>query len=293
MIKSIIKICGFLFCAVLVAGEAPVAETPEPLQPDRVSFVLANTVFVLFHELGHALIHEFDLPVLGEEEDAADTIATIILISTDRLDHEGRLSFLQVLMSAAEGQKLVWETGLESQNIDQFYWARHSLSVRRYHRIACLLYGSDPGRFEKIPNIIGMPEHRGDSCENEYDLASRSVNTLGMQLRGGAPIGDIRKVEIPLYEDDTDDQLAARLVGIMRERGTLGKVLNITATVADLPAGMDVSLEDCEIPGAYWDPEDDTLIFCYQLMSTFYDLSAGQKLPDILREFGVQVGGQP
>jgi len=116
---------------------------------------------------------------------------------------------------------------------------------------------------------------------------------LGMQLRGGAPIGDIRQVEIPLHEDDTDDELATRLVGIMRERGTLGKVLNITATVAALPVDMDVSLEDCEIPGAYWDPEDDTLIFCYQLMSTFYDLSGGQKLPDILREFGVQVGGQP
>ena len=291
--KNILKICYLLCCTGLIAGDEPEYQEPDVLDSDRVYFVLANTVFVLFHELGHALIHEFDLPVLGEEEDAADTIATIILISTDRLDHEGRLSFLQVLMSAAEGQKLVWETGLESQNIDQFYWARHSLSVRRYHRIACLLYGSDPGRFAKIPNITEMPEHRSDSCEDEYELASRSVSKLGMQLRGGAPIGDIRQVEIPLHEDDTDDELATRLVGIMRERGTLGKVLNITATVAALPVDMDVSLEDCEIPGAYWDPEDDTLIFCYQLMSTFYDLSGGQKLPDILREFGVQVGGQP
>jgi len=46
-------------------------------------------LFVLTHELGHALIGEMDLYVLGREEDAADTFAVtrMIDIGTDVSDH--------------------------------------------------------------------------------------------------------------------------------------------------------------------------------------------------------------
>src|SRR4051812_6372549 len=43
-------------------------------------FVLGNTVFILYHELGHALIDLLGLPVLGHEEDAADNLASIMMI---------------------------------------------------------------------------------------------------------------------------------------------------------------------------------------------------------------------
>ncbi|HYI71139.1 MAG TPA: DUF4344 domain-containing metallopeptidase, partial [Skermanella sp.] len=43
-------------------------------------FVLGNTVFILYHELGHALIDQLGLPVLGHEEDAADNLASIMMI---------------------------------------------------------------------------------------------------------------------------------------------------------------------------------------------------------------------
>ena len=39
-----------------------------------VEFVIGNTLFVLTHELGHGLINEFNMPVLGREEDAADSL---------------------------------------------------------------------------------------------------------------------------------------------------------------------------------------------------------------------------
>jgi hypothetical protein len=35
---------------------------------------------VLHHEIGHLLINELDLPVLGWEEDAADSLATLMLL---------------------------------------------------------------------------------------------------------------------------------------------------------------------------------------------------------------------
>src|SRR6185295_2240523 len=43
---------------------------------------IAAMVFVFYHELGHALIDIYDLPVTGREEDAVDQLATVMLLET-------------------------------------------------------------------------------------------------------------------------------------------------------------------------------------------------------------------
>src|ERR1041384_1587800 len=48
---------------------------------DTLQFVVGNLVFVLLHEVGHVLITELGLPVLGREEDAADAYASIKILS--------------------------------------------------------------------------------------------------------------------------------------------------------------------------------------------------------------------
>jgi Putative metallopeptidase len=47
-----------------------------------VEFVAGNLLFVLFHELGHALVSEMGLPVLGKEEDAVDAYAVLAMLMT-------------------------------------------------------------------------------------------------------------------------------------------------------------------------------------------------------------------
>jgi hypothetical protein len=49
----------------------------EEQQWDMVEFVTGNMLFVALHELGHALVGQLRLPVLGREEDAADYFATL------------------------------------------------------------------------------------------------------------------------------------------------------------------------------------------------------------------------
>ena len=42
----------------------------------------SELAFVLLHEMGHHLIHEYSVPVLGREEDAADKIASYIFLTS-------------------------------------------------------------------------------------------------------------------------------------------------------------------------------------------------------------------
>jgi len=46
-----------------------------------IEFVAGNMLFVLNHELGHALVSEMGLPVLGKEEDAVDAFAVLAMLS--------------------------------------------------------------------------------------------------------------------------------------------------------------------------------------------------------------------
>src|SRR5579864_1602839 len=42
-----------------------------------VNFIVGNMLFVLNHEIGHVIISDFRIPVLGQEEDAADDFAIV------------------------------------------------------------------------------------------------------------------------------------------------------------------------------------------------------------------------
>ena len=40
-------------------------------------FVTSNLISVFYHELGHAVIDTMQVPIFGQEEDAADVFSTI------------------------------------------------------------------------------------------------------------------------------------------------------------------------------------------------------------------------
>ncbi len=60
--KWLITVALVAYC---LPGAAVAKNVQITVEEDQFKFVLANTVFVLLHELGHGLIHEFDLPVPG------------------------------------------------------------------------------------------------------------------------------------------------------------------------------------------------------------------------------------
>ncbi|MEJ1413101.1 MAG: DUF4344 domain-containing metallopeptidase [Candidatus Sedimenticola sp. (ex Thyasira tokunagai)] len=92
-------------------------------------------IHTMFHELAHALVAMYDLPVLGKEEDAADALATLLLIDSYQDGQE-------IAISAAD------LFDLESQDIkaiqEEDFWDEHSLDAKRYYSTICLVYGSSP-----------------------------------------------------------------------------------------------------------------------------------------------------
>ncbi|WP_324616117.1 DUF4344 domain-containing metallopeptidase, partial [Streptomyces sp. NRRL F-5727] len=131
---------------------------------------------VLFHELGHALVDLYDLPVTGREEDAVDQLAVLLLASGDARHTDYAISTINAwgaLWEASEGG----DPGVAA------YSDVHSLDGQRFFNWACWLYGSDPRRFADAVDAEGnpdgvLPRDRAALCPAEYRRIASSWRTL-------------------------------------------------------------------------------------------------------------------
>lgn len=126
-------------------------------------------IHTLFHELAHALIFAFDLPIVGKEEDAADSFATLMLI--EYFD-EGQ----EVVISAADLFELEHSTIKEFS--DEDFWDEHSFDLQRYYSALCLVYGSDPKQYSALLSRRGISKDKEDSCISEYEEVSANWEKL-------------------------------------------------------------------------------------------------------------------
>ena len=124
--------------------------------------------FIFYHELGHALVDLFDLPITGREEDAVVQLATVILVESGE-DGE------DAAMDAA-----LW-FALQAEDTELSEWAfadEHSLDEQRFFNIICWVYGKSPGRNDFIVEEGFLPPERAERCEDEYLKLSSSWDRL-------------------------------------------------------------------------------------------------------------------
>ena len=128
--------------------------------------VLDVVMHTLFHELGHALMWQYELPLFFEEEDVVDSLANLLLLD---YTENGQ----QVAISAAEMYRL------EAADIERFeaadFWNEHSLDIQRHYDVYCAIYGADPeGNQRIIDEVFDASEEQGDVCIDTYTRIANS-----------------------------------------------------------------------------------------------------------------------
>lgn len=142
------------------------AQTDEE-QEEAGTSVASATVFTFFHEMGHALIDIYDLPVTGREEDAVDQLAVMILLQAGE---EGE-------NAAIDGANSF--VGEEEEEMDDLsFWDEHSLDEQRFYNILCWVYGKDPEGYQYLVDDETLPADRAERCPAEYDRMSRAWVSL-------------------------------------------------------------------------------------------------------------------
>lgn len=150
-------------------------DEPEPLSilEDAMSFALHDAAFTMYHEIGHLLVGELGLPVLGKEEDAVDAWATIWMLEFDE-DEDSYVA----LIDAADGWyfNAVKSTGSGVEDLS--YSSDHSLDIQRAYAMVCFMVGKDPDVFGETADIYEISADRQEACAYTYEQAMVSWMSL-------------------------------------------------------------------------------------------------------------------
>jgi hypothetical protein len=260
-LQTWVRLLPVLILAALV-GPA-FAQAEEDSDPVGDYFV-GNLLFVFYHELGHGVIHKLDLPVLGREEDAADQLATLMLMDAGS-DAVGG----EPVLTAALGWLDSWKKrDGEAETSD--YFDEHSLDYQRYANIVCLVYGSDPENYGNLVEEWDLPADRAERCQGDYSSAVSSWDAVMEDVwvtdQNPAPANnnsftlDIQPAESDetraIAEYVTDQKIFDELVAGMNQ--------NLI-----LPSPIKVVAKDCGEENAYYDPETSEITMCYEWLAVF------------------------
>jgi Putative metallopeptidase len=233
-------------------------------QRDLIEFVTGNMLFVGFHELGHAVIQELGLPVLGREEDAADSFATLALLKI------GTDFSYNVLIQAARGWFLMDRRDRKEGDMLEFY-DEHGLDKQRAYEIVCLMVGSNEDQFKELADWVQMPASRQDTCAGDYSNAQFSWKA---ELKPHLRAHDQPKSKI----DVVYGPVAGKLDVYARSFHAIGFLETIAGYAADLvvwPHPISIVMQSCGDANAEWKIAVRQEILCYEMADDFVELYRG------------------
>jgi hypothetical protein len=223
-----------------------------------VEFVIGNTLFVLAHEMGHGLINEMNLPVLGREEDAADSFAIVTALKMGSKFSE------RVLIAAATGQVLSSKQDKKEGNAPAFY-DEHGLDLQRAYNIVCFMVGSDPEKYKGLAKDTKLPEYRQKACPYEWQNTAWSWDEM---LKPHLRSVDQPKIAIKI--DYQENEKYAVQAQVLRHMGLLEALAAHFADRYAWPKPFTMEAISCGVANARW--KQRTLTLCYELANEFIEL---------------------
>ncbi|MCD7060837.1 DUF4344 domain-containing metallopeptidase [Pelagibacterium xiamenense] len=236
-----------------------------------IEFTLNNSRHVLLHEIGHLFVDQLNLPVLGREEDAVDTMATLIILEEERDTAHA------ILADTVDGWLFSEKTRPVRGYTNADFYGMHSLDIQRSYAIACLMVGSDYDVYSSYATRIGMPIDRQKSCEEDHRVAEygwRQVLTPHTRK-------DIFGADI-VVEYRSDGRTYGEIASVLREARVLEEAADWITKNYVLPRPVRLTAEVCGEVNAFYVPDERRVILCYEWADSFYSMFIEEIMP--LRE---------
>ncbi len=243
---------------VLGAGLAmsmcqPVVGMAQGLSP----FVESNVIHTLFHEIGHAIIDQFQLPVIGQEEDAVDAFATIEVMTFFEEDAK------PILIDVAAGW-LAMDAMTDRDQLD--FYSIHDLDAQRAYRVICHLYGNDPEANADAAEWAELPEDTQEVCEETGPLAYDSWEVLLADITLEEGVG-VTPISVSYEPTELDDWRAALI-----ESSLLDDMAQYAQFNFDWPENLHFEAAECGEANAFWDPQNLTVTLCYEILKDWDEI---------------------
>ena len=257
-------------CLALGVLAAPARAQSFDAQTQADNFAIGNAIWILYHEVGHLLINEFQLPVLGREEDAADHLATVVMLEDPS---EVLNSFL---IAAVEGFFFSANAMRTNGQVGDFA-GQHGLNEQRAYEVACLMLGSNEQVFRQLADAIKLPEYRRQTCQSDYQLARASwFGVLEAHRPGWWSGNSTARVTFDYGPVPTNGQSRnlAPVKQMLREARVLEEVADYLGKSFKFKRDVRVEMQACGKPNAFYQPERGAVLLCYELVDEFRNMLA-------------------
>lgn len=260
-----------LACLVSAAMAGPI---PRAERADlRREYILANTEFTVLHEVAHVVFQEFDVPLFGQEEESADTLATMLMILNYGIDVDPR-HMDRLLMVSAEWYD-EWQV-LDKQNAARSYWDDHPLSIQRFYNINCLAFGANEemlGLLLDHPSDL-LPVERGWFCDRESARAKAAAFWIYDHYRKKPPAQDkghrIPKPMITVTWEEPDTEEAKKGYDILRSDGLVERMAGRLDALLAWPNPISINFVNCGASTeAYYNERVHGIFICAGLIAQF------------------------
>ena len=157
------------FCYELVGDFIKMAEQSGhfELTPDQA--VTGPFLFIVLHETAHAVIHILAVPVLGQEEDAADQLAVLAATKFGG-------DFAERMLRAAA---FMYDHDSKTRKPGETDFADvHGLDRQRFYNVLCLAWGADPKLYDFAKDLGKLPAERAEWCGEEYQQVLYAARVL-------------------------------------------------------------------------------------------------------------------
>ena len=268
-IRSTVLTLAISFGLALPSTFASATDKNNVQEISATEFVLGNVAFAVMHELAHLLISEYNVPILGSEESAADQIATVFLVRGEGSDSAQTERLRQYADMTALAFAVLWDFASEL-DITNPYWDDHGLSIQRYYRVLCLIHGNDPNRSTAISPPKKLPEERAQNCAQEFARANRAVEwlltTYGAGTEGRVPLS------VKVAYEPPRSKVELRMLTSIRERQLIELIVEAFQQRFSLQREFQVTMQSCGRPEAIWRPDSRDLVICYELLDAYQAL---------------------
>jgi hypothetical protein len=174
--NAAITVCYELLDSFWQAANA----STRPAALTREDAFLGQSLNVFLHEAAHALFDLLKIPVLGQEEDAADQLAGYYLLQLP--DEKKRGLVLGSAYAFASELKAVRPRDLTLPRLQigrhVAFADEHGTPAQRLYNVLCLAYGSDKRLFADVVEKGFLPKERAEICPDEYKQVELAYRML-------------------------------------------------------------------------------------------------------------------
>jgi len=248
-------------------------------------FATNASMGIIFHEIGHLIVDEFNVPIFNNEEDVADSFMawSLIQIPDEYASYEDYEYYAEEPHKVIKGiSDYYYYLTLLGRDTSEVYgkdseYAIHSTDNKRFFNIACFMKGSNPEVFNTYITKRGFDYILEDQCDYNYWQMSDAWWDV---FKGSAQGEEYEFWEVyvenyvqKIFLDFQDTNVTIHQYFEEYAKPTILYFLQNVIAQVKLQEDYILSFEYCggDI-NAYYISSQNKILFCYELVEEFMNV---------------------